>query len=133
MSDKWDTVDGQTQYEPKNLHKELHHKEHYDAQVKAVHHFTPASVVPGVRLEPLQPKPSIGRIVHYVLPDGRSKGEHRPAIIVKVWEDNSVQLTVFTDWSNDYVHHQGLAWATSVLYADSSENKPGTYHWPEKV
>lgn len=83
-------------------------------------------------------KPSIGRIVHYVLPAGRHKGEHRPAIIVKIWSvheyDGSVQLQVFTDSTNDFTHNQdgahGLLWATSVTY--SEEATPGTYHWPER-
>jgi hypothetical protein len=81
-------------------------------------------------------KPSVGRIVHYILPDGPSTGEHRPAIIVKVWNDTypGVQLQVFTDGSNDgNTHKSGLFWATSVPYADPSENTPRTWHWPEFV
>ena len=31
--------------------------------------------------------PSVGRIVHFVLPESsRYAGEHRPAVIVKVWD-----------------------------------------------
>jgi hypothetical protein len=138
MPDTWDTTDGQTQYEPKNLHKESHHKEHYDAQVKAVHHYTPASVVPGVNLEPSPPKPSVGRIVHLVLDGGPHKSEHRPAIITKIWPEYNgiqhVQLQVFTDGSNDgEAYRSGICWATSVHYADPSENKPYSWHWPERV
>jgi len=77
-------------------------------------------------------KPSIGRIVHFVLPDGPSKFDHRPAIIVR-W-GSSVQLQVFTDGENDGAKYaSGLYWATSVPYADPSENKPYSYHWPERV
>lgn len=45
-----------------------------------------------------------GRIVHYVLPDGNHEGEHRPAIIVKVWNKTTgyVNLQVFVDGTNDY-------------------------------
>ena len=83
-----------------------------------------------------------GRIVHYVLPDGRSKGEHRPAIVVKVWrvgeasyppENGVSNLQVFTDFSNDYdgdhPGHTGQFWATSVEY--NAEKELGTWHWIE--
>lgn len=79
-----------------------------------------------------------GRIVHYVLPDGVSKGEHRPAIIVKVWnqETGCCNLSVFQDWSNDKAAPtgdgaSGVFWATSRLYSETAE--PGTWHWIEKA
>lgn len=78
-----------------------------------------------------------GRIVHFVLPDGRSKGQHRPAIVVKVWSDECVNLTVFTDHANDYDNTEnpngelGVMWATSVNF---DENKSeGTWHWIEQA
>lgn len=89
-----------------------------------------------------------GCIVHYVLPDGICKGEHRPAIIVKVWSDTgTVNLTVFTDHQNDYKLHNldvheksentnldngehGIMWATSVVYDETKQE--GTWHWIEK-
>lgn len=84
--------------------------------------------------------PSVGRIVHFVMPESsRYPGEHRPAIIVKIWDatpktDSMVQLQVFTDGSNDgELFKSGLFWATSVHYADPSEKKPYTWHWPEFV
>ena len=84
--------------------------------------------------------PSIGRVVHFVLPDSsRYAGEHRPAVIVKVWDadpkpNSMVQLQVFTDGSNDgELYKSGLFWATSVHYADPSENKGYSWHWPEYV
>src|SRR5471032_613438 len=89
-----------------------------------------------------QQVPSIGRVVHFVLPAGRNKGEHRPAIIVRVWEaaahpqghpDNLVQLQVFTDGSNDGEEYKsGTHWATSVHH-DASGTEFGTYHFPEYV
>ena len=84
-----------------------------------------------------------GRIVHYVLENGPSRGEHRPAIIVKVWEahreQGTINLQVFTDGNNDVdprepqsvSYGKGIAWATSVPY--SEEPKPRTWHWIERA
>lgn len=84
--------------------------------------------------------PSVGRIVHFVLPESsRYPGGHRPAIIVRIWDENPtidslVQLQVFTDGSNDgELYKSGLFWATSVHYADPSQNEGYTWHWPEFV
>ena len=79
--------------------------------------------------------PSVGRIVHYVLPDGRSKGEHRPAIIVRIWDEypkpeSMCQLQVFTDGNNDELPN--VLWATSV-HQDAETKAPRTWHWPEFV
>lgn len=88
--------------------------------------------------------PSPGRIVHYVLPDGNYPGEHRPAIIVKVWNDKDgnpqpdslVNLQVFTDSVNDFITAHpggsGIMWRTSV-HNDEDEKALGTFHWPERV
>lgn len=76
-----------------------------------------------------------GRIVHFVISDNtRNAGEHRPAIIVKVWDQTSgnVNLHVFLDGSNDdAVDGQGDAWITSVPY--SKEPQSRTWHWIEKA
>lgn len=79
--------------------------------------------------------PSIGRVVHYVLEAGPHQGEHRPALVVRVWSDEMVNLQVFTDGSNDYYPNQGpeplTLWRTSKhLDPDCA---PGTWHWPEYV
>lgn len=73
-----------------------------------------------------------GRMVHYVLPEGKSQAEHRPAIVVKVWskETGTANLTVFPDWQNDG-KTEGIFWATSVPY--SEEPLGGTWHWIEKA
>ena len=82
-----------------------------------------------------------GRIVHFVLADGRSPGEHRPAIVVKVWRntDNTPpangcsNLQVFTDGEGGN-YNDGLPrllWQTSVLY--DPDGAPGTWHWIEKA
>jgi hypothetical protein len=79
-----------------------------------------------------------GRIVHYVLPDGNAKGEHRPAIIVRVWNQSAVDepdyavcnLQVFTDSTNDYPDNgSGTMWVTSAQYDDSKQD--GSWHWIE--
>lgn len=70
-----------------------------------------------------------GRIVHFVMPDG----EHRPAIVVKVWnkDSGSSNLTVFSDWQNDG-KSEGPFWATSIM-PDEETKLPGTWHWIEKA
>lgn len=85
---------------------------------------------------------AVGKIVHYVLPTGRNTGEHRPAIVVRIWGTPmantlppAVQLQVFTDGTNDFAHDQsganGLLWAASVPH--SEEPRPGTWHWIERA
>ncbi len=98
---------------------------------------------------------AVGRIVHYVLESGHSKGEHRPAIVIRDWSnkttpgsDGMVQLQVFTDGWNDGLEtifgvSNGLEpigtvkqidliiWRTSVHYDENKE--PGTWHWPERA
>ena len=85
-----------------------------------------------------------GRIVHYVLPDGPHAGEHRPAIIVKVWRQGDgsppangySNLLVFLDGANDGPAGSAdagsvLHWATSIEY--SEDPRPRTWHWIEKA
>lgn len=80
--------------------------------------------------------PSIGRIVHYVLSaHDINKGEHRPAIIVKIFdetptEQSSVNLQVFTDASNDGMAN--VVWRTSVSQ-DPTGKALGSWHAPEVV
>lgn len=75
--------------------------------------------------------PSIGRLVHYVLPSGK----HRPAQVVEVHELGLVNLVVTLDGTND----PGIgsadrlqAWVVAVPYDDAAE-VVGTWHWPERV
>ncbi len=82
-----------------------------------------------------------GRIVHFVMDSGYSKGEHRPAIVVKVWRkadgsppDNgccNLQVVCDSDGpqSNDGIGP--LLWATSRVYSETHE--PGTWHWVERA
>lgn len=75
-----------------------------------------------------------GRIVHFVLADPDYNGihHHRPAIIVRAWNDEMVQLQVFTDASNDGQQGgTGIVWQTSVPYSEAHE--PRSWHFPERV
>lgn len=83
-----------------------------------------------------------GRIVHFVMPNG----EHRPAMVVKVWskEVGRCNLQVFTDGNNDAQVvvasnfaatsqvKSGLWWQTSIAF-DDQDKAPGTWHWIEKA
>lgn len=80
-------------------------------------------------------KISVGRIVTYVLPDGKNKGERRPAIVVRVWSETTVNLQVFTDGDGNPENNDGLPsvlWQTSRQH-DEENRSPGTWHWPERV
>lgn len=87
-----------------------------------------------------------GRMVHYVMPNG----QHRPAIIVKVWGETGLSnLQVITDGSNDVPYTEeekekfknygiapddirhGHIWKTSISF--SEEPQPNTWHWVEKA
>jgi len=69
----------------------------------------------------------VGQIVHYVLPDGPSIGECRPAVVVKVWGTTSVvNLQIFTDRLNDDQDFC-VVWQTSVLYVP--EKLDGGWHF----
>lgn len=83
-----------------------------------------------------------GRVVHYVLNDGVSRGEHRPAVVVRVWrnadglpQSNGIcQLQVLTDDANDGL--PAVVWRTSVLYDAGGRGTPppeGTWHWIEQA
>lgn len=80
-----------------------------------------------------QQVPSPGRIVLYVLKGGNREGEHRPAVIVRVWNDQMVNLLVFADGENDreYTKEDLVYWSGSKLNDESGA--PGTWHWPEYV
>ena len=131
----FDSADGHTHSSPEHHHKAVHH-DVLNAETHIINDPTPTT--PPKHAEPAQ-KPSIGRIVHYVLDSGQSKGQHRPAMIVRVWSDTCVQLTVFTDWSNDFGPDQhgggGILWRPSAAQDEGGENPRsiGTWHWPERV
>lgn len=91
------------------------------------------------------------RVVHYVLPDG----QHRPALVVRVWRQDHlpgkpptglVQVQVFLDGTNDLATVadlvgpeaapqncvRGMMWVTSVHH-DPEGRIRGTWHWPERA
>lgn len=82
--------------------------------------------------------PSIGRTVHYVLNEGPHSGQHRPATIVRVWGElpaSAVNLQVLTDSNEDGTSNDCLPpvmWKTSILQ-DATGERPGSWHWPERV
>ncbi|SFK73580.1 hypothetical protein [Streptomyces pini] len=89
-------------------------------------------------------RPAIGRTVHYALtrddvdlikrrrdthPDRAvgnpvTEGDTYPAVIVRVWDDNSVNLRVWLDGTDDL-------WAPSRHHGTTDE--PGTWAWPARV
>ena len=73
-----------------------------------------------------------GSMVHYVLDSGPNTGEHRPALIVKVWSEDCVNLQVFLDGSNDFPGSMRMtAWETSVMRDDTGDML-GSWH-PSEV
>ncbi len=75
-----------------------------------------------------KPKASLGRIVIYRLPihEDSINGEREfPAMIVRVWRDDFVNLQVFTDGI-------GEVWRGSVTIKDQP-GEAGTCWWPPRV
>ena len=73
--------------------------------------------------------PQIGDLVLYVLPDGKSAGQSRPAFVVQAWSGGYYNLQVFVDGTNDYPDYTGAVWATSVRFSPIAE--PRTFHYAE--
>jgi hypothetical protein len=68
-----------------------------------------------------------GYIVH--VGNKVQRGQSYPAIVVRAWNDDGVNLQVFLD-GND------VFWATSKLKCGTDEYPPGTenrWHWPIRV
>jgi hypothetical protein len=71
-------------------------------------------------------KPSIGRIVHFVLPEGHQNGgQHRPAIVMAT-DGDSVILHVF------HLRNEPESFYNRVAQQDQERKAPGTWHWPER-
>lgn len=83
--------------------------------------------------------PTVGRDVHYVLPNG----EHRAAKVTHVQGDGTgiANLVVFKAQKSDHVGINGLingADPNSPTFLvggvhPNAEPHPGTYHWPERA
>lgn len=82
-----------------------------------------------------------GKLVHFVLHEGPHEGQHRPALIVRDWNDwdeepGTCNLQVFTDGpgpeagyeSNDCL--PAVMWVTSAQY-DPEGKEPYSWHFPE--
>lgn len=74
-----------------------------------------------------EPKPSVGRIVHYHFPDNAQSAANNgqaiaPAIITAVWSDSCVNLKVLHD-------EQFNTWKTAVMKGTGPHN----WNWPQKV
>lgn len=75
-----------------------------------------------------KPKASLARMVIYRLPDNEEAingAREFPAVIVRVWRDDFVNLQVFTDGI-------GEVWRGSVTIKDQP-GEGGTCWWPPRV
>jgi hypothetical protein len=84
-----------------------------------------------VTTNPPAPDVKEGDQVMYVLENGVSAGQSRPAFVVRKWgAGHFVNLMVLTDCTNDFYSGsgaQGVLWATSVHYSATKE--PRTWHY----
>jgi hypothetical protein len=84
--------------------------------------------------------PTVGRIVLVPIDVYQSTHEGvksvgveiRPAIVVRVFNQDMVNVRVFTDGANDHpdntMHPRPSDWRTSLSY-DQDDHRPGTWHW----
>jgi hypothetical protein len=78
---------------------------------------------------------AVGRIVHYALKHPGGAIEVRPAIIVRVGQDDRVNLQVFLDGVNDatvQAFNSPTLWRASVVY-DATGVKASTWRFPPRV
>lgn len=91
--------------------------------------------------------PSIGSIVHFVLPSGQNAGRHRAAIVTNTWRESQgthppgatleamainemrASITAFLDPA-DRMAINPVCCVTNMEY-DGEGLRPGTWHWPE--
>lgn len=104
---------------------------------------------------PAAPKPTAGRIVHYVLPGGPTAGDHRPAIVVDTgrptgtgdWEahlhvffrpHDEPNLPSVAKFDNGLELHRRKYELSTYVQSVEPDNggtgnpRLGTWHWPER-
>lgn len=96
-----------------------------NASVAAVKELATGLARPSPERRAAAQQPSIGRVVHFVLPSGA----HRPADILDVNADGSVALLVKTLYRDQV--GQLLEWISARF--DDTGTEPDTWHWPEYV
>lgn len=69
----------------------------------------------------MEPTVSVGRVVHYFNPNG----EVHEALVVKVWDNNCINVVA---WDANGAQYS----ASSVLRANSVITK-GAWDWPQRV
>jgi YD repeat-containing protein len=68
-------------------------------------------------------KPSVGRMVHYVLGGVETPAAHRAAVVGELHDDGTLELAVLLP----------LGWQVLPRVTYDEEGRPGTWHWPERV
>ena len=100
----------------------------------------PAETTHGGKVRATDREPSVGAIVHYILPDGPQRGSHRPALITHLWsKDHPIHpglsdLSVFKAKNDDFLAQGPVVMVNAVSFRESTVEKPdapGTWHWPE--
>ncbi len=74
---------------------------------------------------------TIGRIVHFSMDRGPSRGQPRPGIVVYVKDGAVVNLQVFTNGGGDSL--PDVVWRTDIDFDVDDTGKPGTWRWPPRV
>ncbi len=77
----------------------------------------------------------LGRIVHVVFSGGYNHDRPitRPAIVVRVWTPEMINVQVFADSGPEQASNDccpPVFWQTSISY-DPAGDKVGTWHWPQ--
>lgn len=99
-----------------------------------------ADAMHGGKVRANQKEPSVGAMVHFILPDGPQRGAHRPAVITHLWsKDHPIHpglsdLCVFKAKNDDFIATGPAVMVTAVSFRESTVEKPdapGTWHWPE--
>lgn len=83
---------------------------------------------------PTQPRPSVGRVVHYVsygTPGGEFTSQCRAAIITAVHDEDPVPEHGVPYVDLAVLNPSGLFFDDTLPYSETPEG--GTWHWPERA